>query len=119
MRTLALHLAVLLVACSGILASGQQIFLESLWQNQAGNTNNPNLSLAVWAAGNESASSNAPSSASGFLLMESAVGQLTPQTLGYPQAAVDLANLAGNARHAGNQYRYDQFGNSLTAVAAA
>ncbi len=83
-------------------------FLESAWRNDL-----PSESVAVWSGGNESSvgpgtADDAPRSANGACLIESAIGQITPQTLGYPQSARDLAATADIARLAGNAYRYTQ-----------
>ncbi|MGH7972370.1 MAG: hypothetical protein ACREIC_26965, partial [Limisphaerales bacterium] len=119
LKALALELSLLSVISAVFSVGAQEIFLESFWQNNVATPTNMNAGTAIWSGGNESSVANAPHSSNGFFLIESSVGQITPQTVCYPQAAAYLANLATTARQGGNQYRYDSFGNPLSAVAAS
>jgi len=80
-----------------------EVFLESSWQNPV-----TNPSVAIWGGGNESSglTNDSPHSSNGICLAESAIGQITPQTLGYPGAAADLLTVANNAISNASPYRY-------------
>jgi hypothetical protein len=85
-------------------AVAQDLFLESVWQN---NLSSPGV--ALWAGGNESTSGPGignPYSANGIYLVESAIGQMTAQTLAYPGADSDLASGAAAATLGAQTYRY-------------
>src|SRR5260370_21571587 len=92
MRRFLLHLPTMVIAFAGAYAQAQQVFLESFWQN---NVASP--TAAIWSGGNESSTNDAPRSLNGILLVESAIGQLTAETLAYPQAPADLSTLANTA----------------------
>jgi hypothetical protein len=63
-------------------ALADRIFLQSYWQNTIGPADA--VSVAIWSGGNESASSNAPCSATGFCLASSAIGQMTSSAPAFP-----------------------------------
>jgi hypothetical protein len=88
-------------------AVAQEIFLRSDWL-----INVASPAAAIWAGGNESSgtTNDSPFSANGICLAESAIGQLTPQSAGYPGSASALAALGNTARSAGNAYRYTNYG---------
>jgi hypothetical protein len=87
-------------------APAQEVFLESLWSNTVTNS-----SVALWAGGNESSvgpgtANDAPHSSNNIYLIESGIGQMTSQNLGYPQASADLAQVASSARNNAEAYRF-------------
>jgi len=110
MRNSLLRLSLVLLACrAASTASAQEFFLASDWQNA------PASSAALWAGGNASSEgpgtfNDAPSSGNGFFLLESAVGQITPQIAGYSGAAGDLALKATALVSQANTYRFTQAG---------
>jgi hypothetical protein len=75
----------------------------------------------VWALqyNQSSATSNgSPNSSNGIFLVESAIGQIAPQTAGYPGAAADLAAAENAVRSAGSAYRYTNYGFGLVTIPA-
>jgi hypothetical protein len=93
----------------------QEIFLKSDWL-----MNVASPAASIWAGGNESSGMpvDSPHSANGICLAESAIGQITAQSAGYPDAANDLAALGNGARMAGNAYRYTSVGPNPLGVPA-
>jgi len=89
------------------LAHSQEIFLNSSWLI---NVSSPATSIG--AGGNQSSgkTNDSPHSANGICLAASSIGQIASETLGYPNAASDLATNGNNARNAGNSYRYTAIG---------
>jgi hypothetical protein len=107
-----------LFMAQGVLA--QEIFLRSYWLGAIPGPPPGMSNASIWAGGNESSGtvSGSPHSANGICLAESAIGQITAQTDGYPNASNDLAVLGDSVRTSANVYRYTNFGNGLVAVRA-
>lgn len=87
-------------------APAQEVFLESRWSNTVTNS-----SAAFWAGGNESSVgpgtvNDAPRSTNEIYLIESAIGQMTSQNLGYPQASAGLAQTASSVKNSAETYRF-------------
>lgn len=105
---------VLLVTFFSMSSRGQEMFLQSDWL-----INVTNAAASLWAGGNES--SGVPSgspNAKGICLAESAIGQVTPQSAGYPDASVDLVNSANSSLVNGQSYRLTNYGFGFETVPA-
>ena len=81
----------------------QEVFLKSDWLINVGSP-----AASIWAGGNESSgtTNDSPYSANGICLAESAIGQITAQIAGYPNADNDLATSAASALLAADSYQY-------------
>jgi hypothetical protein len=105
----------LFLACCLILAPAraQEIFLKSDWHIDVDTS-----AASIWAGGNESSgtTNDAPHSPNGICLAESAIGQMTAQSAGYPGAETNIDNAGGSAVLAANSYLYTD-GQATPAVA--
>jgi len=91
-------------------AAGEEVFLESYWLYDIPGSGNVS-SVPIWGGGNESSAgpgtaNDAPRDLNGICLVESAIGQMTAQILGSPQAEDALTNLAYSAYTNGESYRF-------------
>ncbi len=105
-RSAGLKVGCLLLFASCVLSSSaraQEIFLKSDWLIDVDTP-----AASIWAGGNESSgtTNDAPHSSDGICLAESAIGQLTAQSAGYPGAETNLDNSGEAAVLAGNGYQY-------------
>jgi hypothetical protein len=103
------HVAAILTVSTGLCVQAQEIFQSPFWANYTywpSYSNPPVAAVSIWSGGNESSIADAPGTNNSFLLVESALGQLTPQTIGYPSAAADLAASALLAANNAQAYRY-------------
>jgi hypothetical protein len=84
-------------------ALAQEIFLKSDWLI---NVDSP--AASIWAGGNVSSgtTNDSPCSANGICLAESAIGQITAQSAGYPGAEANLDAAGDAAVLVGNSYQY-------------
>lgn len=95
-------------------AQAQETFLQSYWV-----INVATPAASIWAGGNESSGkTNDSPHAGGICLAESAIGQITAQSAGDPNAAANLAAAGNSIRTAGNFYRYTQVGPNLISTPA-
>jgi hypothetical protein len=119
-----------LAACFNLLVSlslftapqvlAQEIFLHSYWLNAIPGSPPGMSNASIWAGGNESSgtTNDSPYSANGICLAESAIGQITAQSDGYPNAANNLAALGDNLRTNASIYHFTNYGNGPVAVPA-
>jgi len=95
------------IFCAPPAVLAQEIFLQSYWL-----INVASPAASIWAGGNESSgkTNGSPHSQNGICLAESAIGQITAQSAGYPNAASDLADSANANLLNGQSYRYTNYG---------